>query len=1201
MATQIYKQYSILIPDAGLVANYQQQYPNGIQIPPATAATMFGCVLPVGGATPSSPRIDYYGLPAASVLTLATESGTWPVNFTIDADGLLFPLTGNAAGTISWLGNFLYEPAIPTIAPTMQIMPRRFIQGFGDLFGNGGDGSAGNGGIRQSPGASRLPGGFGYTIRKDSALTHGHTFTAATKSWERLYLRVRALPTGSQNCFWSMNIATSRGLAIGMNTAGQLVAYHGDLTTAITTIPTALIKNQWTRIDLLLSFGIATPFTNTCFVYLNGVLAALFQYTEGAAITHSQSIIGGISFSPATMTADLDIADWSGRDYPVNPNTGSTDLTGLDWIHGSRVVKTHPAAAGSDSDVAWVGDFRFLGSACVPGETSTSGVSTATNSKRLSIQTDYADKQLGCAALLVQFYNQAAVAMAGVSLGYRGAVNGITNALTNAGTGWTSALFTPGAGLTTAPPLVSTGVPTLDLLLDGGTFSGTVNVQALNASAELIGDFGPEDNPNVAFQINPGLQNAPYPNSQYNNAQNVPSAPFSVNAGQFVGNGTVTDLQFAEPIHWLWIHPTGAPTSGTVWYSSMAGFHGFTDGNVKPEAGIRIYTDSAGITHVLIAGSAGQFNQNGSTYQYVAVSDPAGRFVLNGAFAHWASDSTAFTNYLADLNFNPLAAFMMLELQSGSTTPVHYYKGPGHTTDNASLLTAAVSTGIATVSQGQIVDSGTIHSNTPQLAYSVWRTADGASVTGPLAITSYTGNGSNPRNIAVALGGLSPLFALVVPHDAASCYRTPGMSGSSSSVIGSGATSTGITGGAPNQITVNSTLNVNLTVYDVFVIAGPAAAGWSGNGGPTFLTGTTPLSPAGPFVPSPANGWWWSTNNFTGGADRTAGRPQAPREWTKLVNFATGNGGYLGGFPGASVVYNDHLIYPGNLYTIGTDYPSIRIFDGLSDREMARIPPTSTGVIPQAILSMLRVGDTIYLTTIDSGSSSSDFAGRVFAFDPQSAALTPVGAGFSSGEIPYALCWHMDRLWCGTNKGDGTAGKVYFFRPNIDVAWTVDRTLSTDSLGGVVSLASYKGQLFVGSDNAAAAFAKVLVRTAAAVYSTSLTATGGTAKKNNGFTSMFVWNDNLYAAYWNPDTTAVLKIYKYDNSAWTVVYNGATTTLKPIILLFGTTTTLFALGGSLSLTANLIESTDGLSWVDTTRFLTLGSVPETATPSFGVL
>lgn len=348
--------------------------------------------------------------------------------------------------------------------------------------------------------------------------------------------------------------------------------------------------------------------------------------------------------------------------------------------------------------------------------------------------------------------------------------------------------------------------------------------------------------------------------------------------------------------------------------------------------------------------------------------------------------------------------------------------------------------------------------------------------------------------------------------------------------------------------------------------------------------------------PSP-NGWFQSTDSFGSSAMLIVGSvPHNPRSFTEVATFATGSAGMLGGFPGQGVNFRNHFIYASGGYTVNTDSPTLRLFDGLSDRSITGLPNTSAGVIPKAIISMILVGETIYLSTLDGGTSDADFAGRVFSFKPLSGEMTQIGSGFSGGEVPYALCWHMGRLWCGTNQASAVTGKVYYFRPDIDTDWTTDYTMSSSSVGGVCSLASFQGKLYVGSDNTNTNFAKVLVRDSLGAYTTSLTATGGTAKANNGFLHMIEYKSNLYVTYWNPDTSAISKVYKYTGSAWSTPYTGSSGTNRPYIGLYVSNQTLFVIGGGNALTASLLSTTNGTTYVDRTSGL-IGT--STASPVFG--
>lgn len=339
--------------------------------------------------------------------------------------------------------------------------------------------------------------------------------------------------------------------------------------------------------------------------------------------------------------------------------------------------------------------------------------------------------------------------------------------------------------------------------------------------------------------------------------------------------------------------------------------------------------------------------------------------------------------------------------------------------------------------------------------------------------------------------------------------------------------------------------------------------------------------------PATDNGWYLSTDTFASHSTIvSSGRPADPRSWEKIATWCTiGNMSVYGGSPAASCSINNHLVYPARIYTVGTDHPPIRIFNGKADSELCQVPSTALDVVPNAVMSMLAANGTVYFSTWDTGTTSADWRGRVFQLDPETGVQTVLGLRFAAGELPYALAWHMGRLWCGTNNGIGTVGKVYFFRPGIDTVWTLDHSTATETTGGVTAMQSYLGKLYVATDNAAAAFAKLLVRDSLGVYTTSDTGTGGTARVNNGYLALQVLGANLYASYWNNDTTPVSKIRKFDGTTWTTAYTGASTTLKPYIVLWLDNAEVYAIGGSKPYTATLLVTANGTLWTDLTAEL----------------
>lgn len=364
----------------------------------------------------------------------------------------------------------------------------------------------------------------------------------------------------------------------------------------------------------------------------------------------------------------------------------------------------------------------------------------------------------------------------------------------------------------------------------------------------------------------------------------------------------------------------------------------------------------------------------------------------------------------------------------------------------------------------------------------------------------------------------------------------------------------------------------------------------------TFPWGWTPYTP-----PPTDRGWWLSVGDkFAGAAVIVSNSiPKDSRTFREIADFAKGSASMLGGFPGTMAALDNRLIYAPGGYTVGTTVPTLRIFDGSFDREVGPVPKTAAGGIPRAILTTLAANGTIYLSTLDSGTLSTDYVGRVFSFDLETGTYTIVGAAFPAGHVPYALAWHMGRLWCGTNCRDPLVpGKVYFFRPGVDTSWVLDTTLTT---GGVTSLLSFKGLLYVGTSAPAGTFAPLRVRDAFGAYTTSDLGTGGVARENNCYLALTEYSSKLYASYWNPDTTAISKVRVFDGTTWSTSYTGSGSTLLPFLGFPQDQTTLLAIGGGVGYSAALIGTTDGTTWVNRTAFLTQGDLAATGLPAFGVV
>ena len=578
----------------------------------------------------------------------------------------------------------------------------------------------------------------------------------------------------------------------------------------------------------------------------------------------------------------------------------------------------------------------------------------------------------------------------------------------------------------------------------------------------------------------------------------------------------------------------------------------------------------------------------------------------------------------------------------------------------------------------------------------------GSSYTTGSAVTNTAGSGVNPGNAADGdYGGHAGL-------------------GSTSAAGNPGRVVLTWTGGAAAAPTNNW--------WNLASIASTTTADQTGSAFSTFIYSTRFSSPQAInfyVYTTDAPGTLWVTSTEpakTGWIQNIEGSPiptlivggvvPNPRSFAEISAFAAGSAGMLGGSPGSYATVGGKLYYSPGGYSVNTDYPTIHKWDGTTDSLVATLTTPGAGVVPKAVVSMLYANNLIYLTTFDSGTTAADYAGRVMSLDPVAGTLTLIGAQFTGGELPYALAWHNNLLWCGTNKGNGTQGNIYYNNGlsawtsatagiSAPVLWswapvpvtgsttfsyvvtatnsqgetiasnTVTRTDAKPLVGGqynylqveivtgasgynvyrlvgggttgkvpcsitgsdayyvyiqdvgnagdgssppgvngtipllgsIDSLYDFGSTLYVGGGNVSGTFAKVSTyNDATGIYTTSLTATGGAAQTNNGFLGFIEYLSNLYAFYWNPDTPAIAKIYKFDGATWSTVYTGATTTIRPYIAaLVGADAKLYVLGGGNGLTTCLLTTTNGSAWTnDTTNYIvgTSTAVPILAEVNF---
>jgi hypothetical protein len=573
----------------------------------------------------------------------------------------------------------------------------------------------------------------------------------------------------------------------------------------------------------------------------------------------------------------------SGPTQFPTPTTGGSSwhrYEGLDWLNGSKVVLARPKAFSVNQGAGWTGQARTCGQ---QGFALTSAVvatiTGATSGSVLEIDTDVDTMarsepgSLGAVALQLTCASARGATAASGSLGYNANAAGLVSLVVTETAVVTSRNMVGHlAGATDPIDLTS-----LQLRYTKAANADAATIKMLTAQVELIGQFWSEDYaPLLSTDVAPtdpvwvGQHNAPYPRSPWAvGGLAGPMSPVTFIGGTYVGNATATDLTFREPIHFIWIRPLTGGAGGYHWMSPYIGGHLVGHGGVDPffvdEREDLTFVPAAGADAqqqryiYKITGAHAQINANAVTYQYIAVSDPGGRFVLNGTFAHDANAPSPKTNPLINPTFLPGWVFLMAEdANGGSTASKLYYQGPGTPADAVILLAGSAYVNAAmTAALGALTTKAAFHSlMTAGCCYACWRRADGNNDPGQpgvVAFATWTGDAAASRTVSLSpASGKRPLWALVLGDNSSGSMRDPSHTSTNSTNLAGTDTTTGITGGGIDSFSVGSTLNANGVVYNALVFFASATAcnnGWGCNG---EYAPVEPAPPAdGPWPPDP--------------------------------------------------------------------------------------------------------------------------------------------------------------------------------------------------------------------------------------------------------------------------------------------------------------------------------------------------------------
>jgi len=295
-------------------------------------------------------------------------------------------------------------------------------------------------------------------------------------------------------------------------------------------------------------------------------------------------------------------------------------------------------------------------------------------------------------------------------------------------------------------------------------------------------------------------------------------------------------------------------------------------------------------------------------------------------------------------------------------------------------------------------------------------------------------------------------------------------------------------------------------------------------------------------------------------------------------------------FGKTSAVLGDTLYYANSNYTTGTDDPPLNAYDGYSARTVARAPKNldvSATVPANAIVSLLAANGKIYFTTFDGGTNGSGggtVKGSCYEFSPSTNGLVKLGATFPTGHMPYSLTWAYGRVWVGTainSTGDTTAGRVYWFRPDIDTSWTLDKTFSSNE-HIVTALATFQGQIYASIHTGTGSGGLVYVRSTAGTWTSS-------EATDNAYFDLLVWptedgavTSPASALYTVGLTGATRTIRKFAGSTWSAVTATGVGYYLASSYVVSSGSVVPALFNTYGTSSHTYNTVDGTTWADRT-------------------
>lgn len=864
MAKTRYLEYQIFLTDRDEVAALNLANPNGVLIAPTVAAVTYEAPIAEfvsNWQAPCTTSPWFWNVVGNNYprneATFTRKSGGW---FGIS---FLFPTTTN----FIWVGKFVFGPGAASEidgvpVEVVAIAQRRYCVGF--EIPQDGEGGQGVGSEMYSRDASRHPDGMGWAFRSGSSVismvTSLHGAAGGSAHWDRFYVRMRKAPT-SAGRIW-LGSGTSNGIELKITPALTFLVSNmaSGTMTPITTSAIGLELDVWKRVDIVLSYATGAAGAGAYVeVYINGRPAINHRVFPalGLGVIGGFGGVGAISLGGVGADYEADFDDWIGAETPLKESVPPYRYVGKDWLNGSKVVRVYATGFGAGHELAnWTID-SYSNLNQYPASAQTPTVSTTPAAKIVldtdaNVRIDAQPNSLGIVALLVNVYKNS-VTPGTATLGFQiaGGTIDLLVLPSTSGFGHQYYLHRP-AGIT--DPITPVGPLSLHYLKDND--ASTDSVYHIGAVAEMIGTFGPED---VAYKATMpatlgarvrGAHNNPYPLSPWARDLKVPG-PYIIHSGTYVGNGVGQDLVFRLPVHWFYVRKAGTATNAPgIWFSSMIGSHQGITNNVSATCPVQAFIDPTFVgtgaeddqeqrTIVRITSAAASINENASTYQYVAVCDPAARFLQTGSIAHGSTDAT-YVDALPNPEFTPESGFFQYESPQGGSAGGGYFKGLGHGVGYASSLSAAETADFLSWAAGVLttLPAGTL-SGSLTAAYAIWRRDDGSGDPGlskTVQMGTYVGDGSASRTIAFGPTLMRPLWLSVTPQTGATptLVRDPSHTGTTSvSWAGTNQATTGITSGGIDTFTVGILLNATGVVYSWILLPGGTVAcnnGWSCDG-----------------------------------------------------------------------------------------------------------------------------------------------------------------------------------------------------------------------------------------------------------------------------------------------------------------------------------------------------------------------------------